>query len=258
MDPLEPGANHATEKAPRAARRSRRPLVAFGLIALPVAGSMLLGPAIADAAAPATEGAAASAGSGAVPVQDRAGAAAVRAFLDAGYTYDDAVVLSRSWGTPGPDEAKVKAGSFLADGTPLAATPLADPAADDGLGPLQLGACFFARGYTSEQAAELARQWGVPLADAKAKAGSELETVGVLPFVDLAPAPTSGDSTPTRQDEARFDAFFEAGYDYDDSVLLARHWGFGSEGFAEAKLKAGGLLLDDQPLPGVPGVAPNA
>lgn len=253
MDPLEPGANGATGATPRASRRSRRPLVGFGLLALPVAGSMLLGPTIADAAGPvvpAIEEAAASAGG-----QDPAEAAAVQAFLDAGYTYDDAEALSRSWGTSGPYRAKVKAGSFLADGVKLAATPLADPAADDGLGPHQLTAHFFRSGYTYEDAGVLARHWGVDVAEAKARAGSELTTVGVLPFVD--PAPAEPSST-TPQDEARFDAFFEAGYDYDDSVLLARHWGFDPDGFVEAKLKAGGLLLDDQPLPEVPGVAPNA
>jgi hypothetical protein len=257
MDPLEPGADGPTGKTPRAPRRSRRPLVAFGLIALPVAGSVLLGPTIANAAGavPVIEEAAARVGSAAVPGRDRADAAAVQAFLDAGYTYDDAEVLSKGWGTPSPYRAKVKAGSFLADGVKLAATPLADPAADDGLGPLQLTAHFFRSGYTDEDARELARHWGVDVAEAKARAGSELTTVGVLPFVDPAPAEPS---TTSPQDEGRFDAFFEAGYDYDDSVLLARHWGFSPEGFVEAKLKAGGLLLLDQPLPDVPGVAPHA
>jgi hypothetical protein len=218
-------------------------VAAFGLIALPVAGTMLLGPTIANAA-----------GAAAVPGRDPA-EAAVQAFVDAGYTSDDADVLSESWGTPSPYRAKVKAGSFLVDGVKLAATPLADPAADDGLGPYQLTAYFFRAGYTYEHGQVLARHWGVDTAEAKARAGSELRTVGVLPFVD--PVPVVTEAT-TAQDEDRFDAFFEAGYDYDDSVLLARHWGFGSEGFAEAKLKAGGLLLDDQPLPEVPGVARGA
>lgn len=257
MDPLEPGVNGPTGQPPRPGR-SRRPLVAFGLIALPVAGSVLLGPTIAHAAAPAGsafEEAAGSAGSGAVPVEDPAEAAALRAFFDGGYTYDDAVVLSEAWGAPDPFRAKVKAGSFLADGVKLAASPFADPGADDGHSPEGLAAYFLGSGYTFEDAQVLARHWGVGIGEAKARAGSELKTVGVLPFVDVA-RPAA--ATPTPQDTARFDAFFEAGYDYDDSVLLARHWGFGSDGFAEAKLKAGGLLLDHQQLPGVPGVAPRA
>ena len=38
-------------------------------------------------------------------------------------TYVDAVALSRDWGVPDVFQTKVKAGSFLVDGVPLAATP---------------------------------------------------------------------------------------------------------------------------------------
>jgi hypothetical protein len=151
--------------------------VVFGLIGLPIAGSVLMSPAVANADVPVIEPVAVHA------AQDRVGAA-TQAYADAGYTYEDAVALSRDWGVPDVFQTKVKAGSFLVEGTPLAAAPNADPSAADGLSDAQLAQLFLDSGYTAEDAVALAQNWGVDPALAKVKAGRELKTVGVLPFVD--------------------------------------------------------------------------
>jgi hypothetical protein len=174
------------EKRPTSGQgRSRRPSVAFGLIGLPVAGSVLMAPAVANAAAPSIEPVAAyvAFGADAAQVPD---ATAAQAYADAGYTYEDAVALSQDWGVPDVFKTKVKAGSFLVEGTPLAATPYANPSAADGLSDTQLAQLFVDTGYTADDAAVLAQNWGVDPALAKVKAGRELKTVGVLPFVDAA------------------------------------------------------------------------
>jgi hypothetical protein len=228
--------------------RSRRGAVALGLVALPVVGSAFVLPAIANAQA-ATAGVsaaelapAAASTPGTVPVE-----VALQAYFDAGYTFDDAVAIAQLWDT-GQDafQLKVEAGGFLAAGTPLSASPLADPTADDGFSPEQLVDVFFGFGYSTADAAALAERWGVDLHQAKVVAGSELKTVGALPFVDV--VPSSG-----APDDAALGAYFDAGYDYDDAVLLAQHWGLGTP--YDAKLKAGRLLGGGQPLPSVDGVA---
>jgi hypothetical protein len=185
MDPRGHAADGPTEKRPSSGQsRFRRPSVAFGLIGLPVAGSVLMAPAVTHAdAAPAIEPVAAHVAAGAGAAQDRVGAA-TQAFADAGYTYEDAVALSRSWGVPDVSQTKVKAGSFLVDGVPLAATPYANPSAADGLSDTQLAQLFVDTGYTADDAVKLAGKWSVDAGLAKVKAGRELKTVGVLPFVD--------------------------------------------------------------------------
>lgn len=240
MGPLEPGNTSSPAQG-----RTRRPLMAFGLIAVPVAGSVLVGPAIANAVIPAPEiepvAATAASGTDQHPSDEEL----VQAYLDEGYTFEDAVVLSERWGIGDVFLTKVKAGSFLVEGVALAGSPFASPAADDGYGSDELSVFFRSSGYTYEDAETLAQGWGLGVDQAKAKAGSELKTVGVIPFVD----PRTGYSF---ADSERVDAFFTAGYDYDDAVILAEHWGLATP--ADAKLKAGSLLLADQPVPEPPGV----
>lgn len=123
-----------------------------------------------------------------LPTGEVAESEAAAAFFDAGYSYADAEVLAQRWGLPDPYGAKVKAGGYLGDGTALAASPLADPTAAEGRTSEELAAAFAEAGYTADDAALLAAQWGVGLAEAQARGGSELATVGVLPFVDVAGA----------------------------------------------------------------------
>ena len=123
-----------------------------------------------------------------LPTGEVAESEAAGAFFDAGYSYTDAGVLAQRWGLPDPYGAKVKAGGYLRDGTALAASPLADPTAAEGRTSEDLAAAFTAAGYTADDAALLAEQWGVDVAEAQARAGGELASVGVLPFVDPAGA----------------------------------------------------------------------
>jgi hypothetical protein len=185
MDPRDPAATDGPMERRPSSGRSRllRPSVALGLIGLPVVSSVLMAPAVADAAVPAIEPVATHVVFGAGAAQDRVGAA-MQAYADAGYTFDDAVALSRGWGVPDVFQTKIKAGSFLVEGVPLAATPNADPSAADGLSDDQLAQLFLDSGYTVDDALVLAQNWGVDAGLAKAKAGRELKTVGVLPFVD--------------------------------------------------------------------------
>ncbi|MCO1656216.1 hypothetical protein [Pseudonocardia humida] len=238
-----------TAPDPEPARRRRRRAAALGLIALPVVGSAFVLPAIANAQAGVAPAAFVSPGTDR-PAGTDPDQAAVLAYLDAGYTYQDSLDLAAIWGLDlDPFGVKVEAGSFLERGVALKASPLADPTLDDGASDEQLVDLFFALGYTGEDAAVLAEQWELPLGEAKVAAGRELKVVGVLPFVDVPPV---DEYVPAAGDDAALAAFFDTGHDYDDAVALAAHWGLG-EPF-EAKLKAGGLLRSGEALPSVPGV----
>jgi hypothetical protein len=246
MQPSEPPTEHIPAVPLHRNRRRHRRAATLGLLALPAVGSAFVLPAIANAqsatAPTATAGVSAAAVSTPGTVPDET---ALQAYFDAGYTFDDAVDIAQRWSTDQDVfQLKVELGGFLAAGTPLSASPVADPTADDELTPEQLIEAFFGWGYTTEDAQVLAERWGVDLSQAKVKAGSELKTVGALPFVDV---------VPVYPDQAAYAAFFATGYDYDDAVLLAQHWGLATP--ADAKAKAGELLRSGQQLPAVDGVA---
>jgi hypothetical protein len=261
MNPAEnPAHSPEAHSSDARARRGRRRAITLGLIALPVVGSAFVLPAIANAQPTETANVQPTAPVPAALVRTDAAKPAtapaptaddtfVQAYLDAGYSFDDAVALSQLWGT-GKDfyQAKVKAGTVLKHGNPLETAPLADPHAADGYTDAQLTDLFLGSGYSLKDAKVLADKWGVEVGKAKALAGRELKVVGVLPFVDPSEFASSGE-------EAAFGAFFDAGFDYDDAVALAKSWGLGQP--ADAKVKAGNLLRAGKPLPAVPGVAAN-
>ncbi|GAA2478120.1 hypothetical protein [Winogradskya humida] len=82
---------------------------------------------------------------------------------------------------------------------------------------------------------------------------------GLSPAPSFSPTP-SASPTPeespasSAEDKAR-DAFFEAGYGYDEAVTLAKHWKISTEDIGEAKVKAGELILAHKKLPA--GVKPD-
>lgn len=169
--------------------------------------------------------------------------AALDAYLDAGYDSDDADLLALLWG-PDTDayEAKVLAGSKLLAGgeVPIEPGQTAWSVSDDAA-----RAAYFNNGYDYADALVLADIWsGVDdLADVKANAGHKiLDRLplpgGVLPF--------DGDQGGAGQ-QAALDAYFAAGYDYDDAVALARIWG-GIDPF-DAKVMAGDKLIAGIDLP---------
>jgi hypothetical protein len=285
---------------PDPARRSRsRAIAALGLVALPVAGSAVVLPAVANAMSAtrpvaradavvladraAVVDAAALRGPAGTPARsaqdptpvddvpadevpldevddevddDEAAVvevspedqAAVDAFLAAGYSVDDAVVLAELRGLDDSFAAKIEAGRYLVRGTALRDSPLADPTSDDGLSPEYLAQVAVSWGYAPEDVAVLAEAWGVDVAEAEVRAGRELKTVGVLPFVDLPSV-----------DEAEFGAttaFFDAGYTYTDAEVLAQRWGLPDP--YRAKVEAGGHLRDGVALAASPFADPSA
>ena len=134
----------------------------------------------------------------------------------------------------------------------LVAEPVAEPASgvvDD----QTARTAFFAAGYDYDDAVELAATWkpGDPF-DVKALAGRALLAGEALPI-----APGSADPVPVEPvpgpiaeaESAALDAYFGAGYDYDDAVELGEVW---NVGFFEAKVSAGEKLLAGEVLPVLP------
>jgi hypothetical protein len=253
MSPVDPPTQPlptSSRTAADTARRRRRTAVTLGLVALPVLGSAFVLPAIANAqpGTPVpTRAAVLLPGTDRPATTPTADDTFVQAYLDAGYSFDDAVALAQLWGGDQDTyQVKLKAGRFLEQGVPLKASPLADPTAADGYSDDDLVELFLSAGYDLDDATLLADKWDVRVGEAKTRAGRELKTVGVLPFVDPSAFASS-------DEEAAFGAFFDAGLDYDDAVALAKFWGLGEP--ADAKVKAGNLVRAHQPLPAVPGVS---
>jgi hypothetical protein len=100
-----------------------------------------------------------------------ADAAAVRAFMDAGYVWEDAVQLAALWHIPDPSQAKVAAGQKLEAGQklPIAPKPENVAAAKEGAAVDK----FFTAGYTYDDAVRLAALWKLPDAYAAKVAGGE-------------------------------------------------------------------------------------
>lgn len=169
-----------------------------------------------------------------------------QAYFDAGYDYDDAVRLSHLWQSAASmSDVKAEAGRRLLAGEtlPFAATP-ETPGTEEPVDPQlqrQMEAYFFA-GYGSEDAVRLARLWKLAdPADAKAEAGKRLLAGQPLPFKpDPAEAAAGLESR-------RVAAFFDAGYDYDDAVELAKIWK--KKDAYQAKVEGGKRLLAGQQLP---------
>ena len=107
--------------------------------------------------------------------------AAVRAFFDAGYVWDDAVQLAQLWKLADPSQAKILAGKRLEAGQtlPIKPTPANVAAAKESIA---IGK-FFAAGYTYDDAVKLADLWKLPDAySAKVAGGEKLLAGQSLPF----------------------------------------------------------------------------
>ncbi len=112
---------------------------------------------------------------------DPAAAAALQAFFDAGYVWDDAVQLATLWKLPDPSDAKVAAGKKLEAGEKLPIEPKpANVAAAKESAAVDK---FFAAGYDYDDAVRLAALW--KLSDphaAKVAAGEKLLAGETLPL----------------------------------------------------------------------------
>ena len=98
-------------------------------------------------------------------------------------------------------------------------------------------------GYTIEDVDALATLWGIDPMDAKARTGQML--------LDGEPVPVAPGSTPSYFPESdEYEAFWAAGYTYDDLLALGALWGLEE---SDAKARAGQALIDGETLPIAPG-----
>jgi hypothetical protein len=110
-----------------------------------------------------------------------ADAAALQAFFDAGYVWDDAVQLAALWKIADPSDAKVVAGKKLEAGQTLPIQP--KPGNVQAAKESAAVAKFFAAGYTYDDAVRLAALWKLKDAyAAKVAAGEKLLAGQTLPI----------------------------------------------------------------------------
>jgi hypothetical protein len=163
-----------------------------------------------------------------------------QAYFAAGYTYDDAVRLAKLWHKKNIGAVKAEAGHKLRAHQPLPFKP--DP---KNVAQAKLAAqmeAFWNAGYGYEDAVKLAKLWKISdVSQAKAEAGKKLLAGQTLPFK---PTPVDENSQP---DAKQLQAFFGAGYDYDDAVKLAGLWKL-ADPYA-AKIAGGDKLLAGETLP---------
>ena len=114
---------------------------------------------------------------------------------------------------------------------------------------------YFNAGYGYDDAVKLAAIWHTKanIGNVKAEAGRRLlagETLPVKPTGNDTPAP---DPTVVKGDQAALDAYFGAGYVWDDAVKLAKIWHLSDP--SDAKIKAGKKIEAHQALPLKPKAA---
>jgi hypothetical protein len=110
---------------------------------------------------------------------------------------------------------------------------------------------FFAAGYTYDDAVVLGAQWAQDPWEAKVTGGERLTAGETLPIApgSSTPAPTDPVAEVPAEEIAAADAFFAAGYTYDDAVALGAVWKVDSW---EAKVTGGQKLLAGETLPVAP------
>jgi len=173
----------------------------------------------------------------------RAAQATGASVLGAGIVASSVVLPGRHWG-PGEAVGTAASGggvSSLTSTVAPAATPTASPTGT--YSEQQELSAYFAAGYDYDNALALAGLWHeTDLTQVKAEAGLKLLQGSVLPV------PPNGQ--PETQQEKEQDAFFSAGYDYNDAVALGALWH--ETDLAQVKAEAGQKLLDGQKLPIAP------
>lgn len=109
-------------------------------------------------------------------------------------------------------------------------------------------AAYFDAGYDYADAEKLAKIWRSTgdIGTVKAEAGRRLLAGEKLPFKATPDAEDEGEAiTPAQQ--KKLDAYFAAGYDYDDAVKLAKLWKKSDP--YQAKIEGGKRLLAGDTLP---------
>jgi hypothetical protein len=175
-----------------------------------------------------------------VPTTSAEDEKALEKFFGTGYTVDDAQRLATLWKLPTAYEAKVAGGKKLLAGETLPFRP--SPAGVKEAQDNAAAAAFLKAGYVSDDAERLAKLWRLPdTGAAKVAAGKKLLAGQKLPFK---PDPANVQAV---KDQAAYEAYFNAGYGYDQAVQLAALWHLSSPGAAKAM--AGKKLLAGETLP---------
>jgi hypothetical protein len=198
---------------------------------------------VAPAAAPSAAPSASPLGPGADPNQKE-----YDAFFAAGYDYSDAEKLALIWKSKDDiGQVKVEAGRRLLAGETLPVKPTPDNnyTEGEGEGDPKTEArreAYFNAGYVYEDAERLAELWKLDdPSQAKTEAGKRLLEGKKLPFK---PKPANlADAVEAK----RVNKFFEAGYDVDDAVQLAKIWKLDTA--YDAKAEGGKRLLAGDKLP---------
>ncbi|MEM8923904.1 MAG: hypothetical protein AAGD35_10420 [Actinomycetota bacterium] len=180
--------------------------------------------------------------------------AAYEAYWNAGYTFNQLRYLADLWDVEQLD-AKAKAGAYILNGE----AGIVDGALEGFNGPRysteEAYAAFWDAGYRYEELRYLAEYWDLGEFKAKAKAGKKVlndkrgEVDAILADADIpapAPAPDPGVWEPTESDIAAFEAYWDAGYTYEQLVALADIWGLSE---FDAKVKAGTYVLNGNTTP---------
>jgi hypothetical protein len=182
---------------------------------------------------------------------DAAESADVNAFFNAGYTYDDALKLARLWKSADAYHAKVTGGQKLLAGETLPVKPGSTPSSIEAAPSLGFDSqdaadidAFFNAGYTYDDAVQLGKLWNnSDLYDVKASAGKKVAAGETLP---IAPGSTATDKK-NAAEAANVEAFFNAGYTYDDAVQLGKLWN--NSDTYQVKVAAGQKLIAGETLP---------
>lgn len=193
------------------------------------------------------------------PLTSAQQAQAISAYFAAGYDYNDALALAQLWHmSADPSTIKAEAGRRLLAGQTLPFKPSAEgvaTAAEDA----DVNA-FFAAGYTYEDAVGLAQLWKIsdPY-QAKVDAGAKLLAGVALPVAPSSqptpPTVAAGSSSSDSASTADLNAYFAAGYTYEDALGLASLWKIPDA--YQVKVDAGAKLLAGETLPIQPGSQPT-
>ncbi|MDY7084156.1 MAG: hypothetical protein SYR96_03530 [Actinomycetota bacterium] len=135
-----------------------------------------------------------------------------------------------------------------AAGVPAGA-PAATPSAPAGTAVDANLQAYAEAGYGYEDAGVLARLWKMNADDrvaVKSEAGRRLLLGETLPFKPLPDTPAQEETISPEQDR-QFQAFFNAGYTWDEAEKLAKIWKLADP--ADAKLEGGKRLLAGEELP---------
>lgn len=178
----------------------------------------------------------------------------LRAYFNAGYDYNDAQQLARLWHETGDIGAvKAEAGGKLLAGQTLPIPPSGTPASPQDLA-LQ---AYFDAGYDYNDAVALAKVWHeTDISQVKVEAGQKLQNGETLPVPPTGSSATKAGSAAAKAtpeeavapaSQKALNAFFAAGYTYDDATQLARIWH--ETDITQVKAEAGKKLLAGETLP---------